>query len=99
MSESEVSNHKVKELGIKENKIYIQFYFDETLLSAEQGSLLFYLKGSDQCIHFSLAQISSIDGLGLFETVVDLEQFSKEFSEIGKWEIYVQLEDSQKKVA
>ncbi|MEK5382107.1 CDP-glycerol glycerophosphotransferase family protein [Niallia sp. FSL W8-0635] len=97
MSESEVSNHKVKELGIKENKIYIQFYFDETLLSAEQGSLLFYLKGSDQCIHFSLAQISSIDGLGLFETVVDLEQFSKEFSEIGKWEIYVQLEDSQKK--
>jgi len=97
MSELEVSNHKVKEIEIKGNKVHILFYFDETLLSIEQGALLFCLKDTDHCIRFSLAQISSIDGLGLFETVVDLEEYSREFSEIAKWEIYVQLAEKQKK--
>ncbi|WP_400243442.1 CDP-glycerol glycerophosphotransferase family protein [Niallia sp. JL1B1071] len=97
MSELEVSNHKVKEIEIKENKLYIQFYFDETLLSVEQWSLLFYSKDTDQCIHFSLAQISSLDGLGLFETVVDIEAYSWEFSQKVKWEIYVQSADNPKK--
>jgi len=97
MSELEVSNHKAKELEIKENKVYIQFYFDDTMLSTERGALLFYLKDSEQYLDFSLARISSIDGLGLFEAVVDLEECSKEFSKKGTWEIYVQLENTQKK--
>ncbi|WP_312097369.1 CDP-glycerol glycerophosphotransferase family protein [Niallia sp.] len=97
MSESEVSNHKVKEIEIRENKVYIQFYFDETLLSAEQDSLLFYLKDTDKCIPFSLTQISSLDGLGLYESVIDIEEHSKAFSRKTKWEIYVQIADKQKK--
>lgn len=97
MSESEVSNHKVKEIEIRENKIYIQFYFDETLLSAEQDSLLFCLKETNKCIPFSLTQISSLDGLGLYESVVDIKEHSREFSKKSKWEIYVLVADNQKK--
>lgn len=97
MSEPEVSNHKVKEIEIRESKVYIQFYFDETLISAEQDSLLFCLKETNKSIPFSLTQISSLDGLGLYESVVDIEEHGKEFSRKAKWEIYVQIDDNQKK--
>jgi len=98
MREAEVSNKQIKEIEIKNNKLVIHFYFDEKLLANKQKHvLLFRLRNTDRVISFPFTQIASLNGNGVYEAVIHLNDYNKEFAQKAIWDLYVQLGDTANK--
>lgn len=98
MREAEVSNKQIKEIEIKDKNLIIHFYFEEKMLVNKQNNLLlFRLRNTDTVISFPFKQVASLNGYGVYETVVHLNAYCKDFAQKAIWDLYVQLGDTVNK--